>query len=134
MSRRSDVAQEDTEQEDEFGLNTVMLFGSLSSDAVLRELPSGEKIVNLEVTTSTLDGRISVPVTSKDTLLEDLCVGDEVFVTGVVKRRFFGQVPLCKAVPRCTPARSSPERKRHKFENWWVRPQTNLWTSHNSEF
>ncbi|MBJ7488576.1 MAG: hypothetical protein JHD14_09450 [Ilumatobacteraceae bacterium] len=97
MSRRSDVAQEDTEQEDEFGLNTVMLFGSLSSDAVLRELPSGEKIVNLEVTTSTLDGRISVPVTSKATLLEDLCVGDEVFVTGVVKRRFFRAGPALQS-------------------------------------
>ncbi|MSO60232.1 MAG: hypothetical protein EXQ63_07895 [Ilumatobacteraceae bacterium] len=97
MSRRSVIAEEEIEQDDEFGLNTVLLFGALSSDAVVRELPSGEKFVNLEVTTSTMDGRISVPVTSKDTTLEKLCAGDEVFVTGVVKRRFFRVGPALQS-------------------------------------
>ncbi len=88
MSNRLLSSEQDLE-EDEFGLNAVLLFGALSSDAVLRELPSGEKVVNLEVTTTTLDGRISVPVTSKDASLGKLMVGDEIFVVGVVKRRFF---------------------------------------------
>ncbi len=83
------ISSEQDIEENEFGLNTVLLFGALSSDVVLRQLPSGEKVVNLEVTTTTLDGRISVPVTSKDASLGKLMVGDEIFVVGVVKRQFF---------------------------------------------
>ncbi|HQV58603.1 MAG TPA: single-stranded DNA-binding protein [Ilumatobacteraceae bacterium] len=71
-------------------MNVVMLCGSLSSDPVIRQLPSGETLISLQVTTVTPDGRRSVPVSAADTeQLNALVAGDEIAVLGSVERRFF---------------------------------------------
>lgn len=71
-------------------MNVVLLCGSLSSDPIIRELPSGETLMSLQVTTTTIDGRRSVPVaTANSESLAALVAGDEVAVLGSVERRFF---------------------------------------------
>ena len=72
-------------------MNVVILKGTLSRPAEVRELPSGDTLVAYEVTTRR-DGETadSVPVTwpgVHDKAVFD--VGDEVVVTGRVRRRYF---------------------------------------------
>jgi single-strand DNA-binding protein len=68
--------------------NIVVLRGRLSSEPKLRQLPSGASLINLEVTTSVAGAGVSVPVVieSGDVAVQ---AGDEVVVTGHVRRRFF---------------------------------------------
>lgn len=86
--RKSRESGADDFEENARGLNLVVLQGQLSSDPVTRELPSGEKVLNLEVTTPTGLGRLSVPVVT-DPVKLDLHAGREVVVVGHVRRRFF---------------------------------------------
>ena len=68
--------------------NAVLLRGTVTSDPVRRELPSGDVVTQVDLTTR-VDGRaVSVPVAlhrSETTV----GAGDEVVVTGHVSRRFF---------------------------------------------
>lgn len=68
--------------------NVVVLHGRLTSDPVVRELPSGTVVTQLEVSTPHAGARVSVPVAVHDRAVR---VGrdDEVVVTGHVARRFF---------------------------------------------
>jgi single-strand DNA-binding protein len=71
-------------------MNVVVLHGSLSSTPVLRTLASGSVLASLEVTTVVDGVSSSVPVAWFDPPAElGLDTGDEVVVTGVVRRRFF---------------------------------------------
>jgi single-strand DNA-binding protein len=73
-------------------LNIVILRGHLSRAVERRELPSGDTVLGLEVTTRGADGTAyTVPVAWPDAPSEadDLPPGEEVVVTGVVRRRFF---------------------------------------------
>lgn len=71
-------------------MNLVVLCGTLSSDPIVRQLPSGESLTALQVTTVTSEGRRSVPVsTAANDELAALAAGDEVAVLGTVERRFF---------------------------------------------
>lgn len=68
--------------------NMVLLRGALASDPVVRDLPSGTTVTQLEVTTR-VDGRAaSVPVVVHDRTVT-VTAGDDVVVTGHVNRRFF---------------------------------------------
>ena len=70
--------------------NVVVLCGRLSSDPQWRELASGSVLWTLEVTTPSEHGAASVPVALFDPTVEPTCVaGDEVYVVGEVRRRFF---------------------------------------------
>ena len=42
--------------------NVAVVIGTLSSDPRVTDLPSGDTIVNYEVSTETPDGKLSVPV------------------------------------------------------------------------
>lgn len=86
--KKDDDAPEDSAADAQLGVNLVVLQGHLSSDPVSRELPSGEEVLNIEVTTPTGLGRLSVPVVS-DPIDLDLQAGSEVVVVGHVRRRFF---------------------------------------------
>jgi single-strand DNA-binding protein len=72
-------------------MNIVLLRGTLSSDPVIRILPSEQRICSLELTTRAPDGPVSsAPVAwadPPDTV--DLVKGDEIVVTGHIHRRFF---------------------------------------------
>jgi single-strand DNA-binding protein len=72
-------------------MNVVILKGTLSRPAEVRDLPSGDTLVAYEVTTRREGEKAdTVPVTwagAHDKALFD--VGEEVVVTGRVRRRYF---------------------------------------------
>lgn len=68
--------------------NVVLVRGTVSSEPVRRELPSGDVVTQVELTTR-VDGRVtSVPVAVHHAEVT-VGAGDEVVVTGHVSRRFF---------------------------------------------
>ncbi len=74
------------------GLNIVMLRGRLSRPAELRVLPSGDRLVALELSVPRSGGKTeSVPVVWHDppAAAQDLDVDQAVVVLGRVRRRFF---------------------------------------------
>jgi single-strand DNA-binding protein len=74
------------------GLNLVLLDGELSSQPVERELPSGDRLVNLEITIRSAPDRAeSVPVVWLDppAAVAQWARGRRVVVLGRVRRRFF---------------------------------------------
>lgn len=68
--------------------NVVLLCGTLSSEPVVRELPSGAVVTQVEVSTRVDGATLSVPVAVHDRPVT-VGAGDEVVVTGCVRRRFF---------------------------------------------
>ena len=73
-------------------MNLVVLIGTLSRPAETRSLPSGTRLVSLEVTTRSGDARAeTVPVAWFDAPASaaTLDAGTEVVVLGRVRRRFF---------------------------------------------
>lgn len=69
-------------------LNVAVVRGIVSSPPRSRELPSGDTITNVEVTTPLASGSVSVPTVVRDGRV-DVVAGDEVVVIGHVARRFF---------------------------------------------
>lgn len=73
-------------------INLVVLHGVLARPAALVELPSGDRLVSLEVTVRRADGPAEpVPVSVPDppAWASELDSGAEVVVLGRVRRRFF---------------------------------------------
>ena len=72
-------------------MNIAVIWGSLSRDPEMRALPSGDRVVNYEVTVRDLSPAESVPVVWVEPTKgwDALAAGDEVVVTGRVRRRFF---------------------------------------------
>ena len=74
------------------GLNVVVVRGRLTRPAELRVLPSGDRLVALEVSVTVPGARAeSVPVVCPDApaAAETLDVEEDVVVLGRVRRRFF---------------------------------------------
>jgi single-strand DNA-binding protein len=72
------------------GINVVVVRGVLSSDPVERTLPSGDRLMQLEVTARDGKGAASsVPVAWFTTAAIAWEAGEEVVVYGSVRRRFF---------------------------------------------
>jgi single-strand DNA-binding protein len=72
------------------GINLVVVRGVLSSDPVERTLPSGDRLIQLEVTARDSAGAASsVPVAWFTTAAVTWVAGEEVVVYGCVRRRFF---------------------------------------------
>lgn len=87
MRDRSDLREESSRPD----CNLVLLIGACSRPVVVRELPSGSEVAELQVTTR-VDGLArSVPVSVDDpaAAIRVLDAGDEVAVLGIVRRRFF---------------------------------------------
>ena len=98
-------------------MNLVVLFGVLSSDPTIRQLPSGESLISLQVTTSTSEGRRSVPVSmTHSAALATLIAGDEVAVIGTVERRFFRSGGLTRSATevKASSLVSAGDRRRVK--------------------
>ena len=68
--------------------NVVLLRGTVSSEPVVRALPSGDTVTQVEVTTQVAGRATSVPVAVHGRNVE-VGEGDDVVVTGYVSRRFF---------------------------------------------
>ena len=75
-------------------MNVVALAGRLSSPAVEKVLPSGDRLVQLEVTVEGPSGKDTVPVAWPDPPASavTLDVDQAVTVVGRVRRRFFKTV------------------------------------------
>jgi single-strand DNA-binding protein len=71
--------------------NVVVLVGELSGQPRRRQLPSGDELVEFDVTTRGESGTGSVPVAWFDAgaAADDLAAGTSVAVAGHVRRRFF---------------------------------------------
>ncbi len=89
----NETSADQTEPEqDDAGLNMVMLRGRLSRPAELRVLPSGDRLVALELSVPRSGAKTeSVPVVWHDApaVAEALDVNQAVVVLGRVRRRFF---------------------------------------------
>jgi hypothetical protein len=71
-------------------MNVVVICGRLSGVPVVRTLASGGLLLSLELTTATENGAASVPVAWFDPPEIPLWeAGEELMVSGTVKRRFF---------------------------------------------
>lgn len=92
-------------------MNIVILRGVLSSEPVQRELPSGSTLWSLEVTTSSPDGSLSVPVVWFDPRARPAVgAGDAVVVVGSVRRRFFRSGASTQSRTEVVAAEVVPER------------------------
>ncbi len=71
--------------------NLVVLRGTLTAEARLRELPSGSAVAQFDVTTRDDSGTQSVPVAWFDPppSVAELEAGADLVVVGSVRRRFF---------------------------------------------
>lgn len=73
-------------------LNVVVAVGRLTRPAELRVLPSGDRLVTMELTVARDEGRAeSLPISwfGAPARAADLDVDEEVLVVGRVRRRFF---------------------------------------------
>ena len=72
-------------------MNVVVLRGTLSSEPRARTLPSGSEVLNWELTTRTDEATRTVPVQWDDppSSVRRFGAGDEVVLSGTVRRRFF---------------------------------------------
>jgi single-stranded DNA-binding protein len=73
-------------------INLAVLWGECPAPPEVRQLPSGQRVANLSIRVRPDDGRAdSVPVTvwEPPVWLEDVDEGEEVFVVGRVRRRFY---------------------------------------------
>ncbi len=68
--------------------NVVLLRGTISSEPVLRVLPSGDSVTQIEVTTQVSGRAASVPVAVHGRAVT-VGEGDVVVITGHINRRFF---------------------------------------------
>lgn len=69
-------------------LNLSVLIGEVITQPSARELSSGDVVTSIDVATQSSRGRMTVPVLIEGNI-EDLEIGQRVFVSGVTRRRFF---------------------------------------------
>ena len=74
------------------GLNHAVLVGEVTSELVTRDLADETTVSTFDLTTSTPQGRMSVPV-SVEGVPSVVEVGAQVCVIGLVRRRFFRSGP-----------------------------------------
>jgi single-strand DNA-binding protein len=72
-------------------VNLAVLRGTCSSPAQSRVLPSGDTIVQLQLTTRSDSGAVSVPVAVRKPAawVESIDAGARLVIVGTVRRRFF---------------------------------------------
>ncbi len=104
-------------------LDVALIVGTLSSDPVRRELPSGTTMCTLEVTARSDEGQArSVPVVQFDPpkRLERLAKGDRVVVAGAVVRRFFraGGATVSRTEVTAGWVKRDTKASRRELERW----------------
>ena len=98
-------------------MNVVVVKGVLSRAPEVRELPSGEAVVNYEVTVRRAEGPAEgVPVVRYGELVAELDVGAEVVVTGRVRRRFFRSGGVTQSRTEVVAEQVIPTSKRHRVK------------------
>jgi single-strand DNA-binding protein len=102
-------------------LNVVVLRGTIASDVLSRQLPSGSCAVQFDVRTVTTEsagdgagGSANVPISWIDppaSGLAPLVVGESVVVIGSVRRRFFRAGGITQSRTEVVAVRVVPERR-----------------------
>jgi single-strand DNA-binding protein len=97
------------------GTNLTILVGTLSRDAELRTLPSGDHLVALELTVRPEGAPAeSVPVAwpSAPTAASAWVAGEELLVTGRVRRRYFRAGGSTQSRTEVVATRAVPTRRK----------------------
>ena len=100
-------------------MNVVALSGRLARPAELRELPSGDRLVSLQLTVECPGSRAdSVPVVwvPAPASAADHDVGDEVVVVGRVRRRFFRRGAITESRTEVVAERIVPRRQAKRVQ------------------
>ncbi len=98
-------------------MNIALITGTLSSDPVTHDLPSGDVLLRLEMTIPRKEGRAeTVPVVVFDPArsLTQLRDGDEVVAYGRIRRRFFRQVGQTRSATEVVAERVVLTRHRRR--------------------
>jgi single-strand DNA-binding protein len=111
-----------------FTSNHVVLRGRLTSDPLVRSLPSGSTVTQLELTTTCDGAPVSVPVvvesTVAPTLPDTVVAGAELVVVGHVRRRFFRAGGVTQSRTEVVAAELHPVGRRKAIERTIVRVQS----------
>jgi single-strand DNA-binding protein len=97
------------------GTNLAILVGVLSRDAELRTLPSGDQLVALELTVRPEgEAAESVPIAwpAAPAAAASWEAGEELFVTGRVRRRYFRAGGVTQSRTEVVASRVVPTRRR----------------------
>ena len=95
--------------------NIVVIRGTITSPPVIRDLPSGVTVTNLEVTSRSESLTASVPVVF-DGAMATVGQGDEVIVVGHVRRRFFRSGGSTQSRTEVVASAVVPGRQRKRVE------------------
>jgi len=95
--------------------NVVVLRGRVTSDPVVRELPSGSTVTQVELTTACDGAAVSVPVVVDERPVTCLA-GDELVVVGHVRRRFFRAGGITQSRTEVVAAALVPAGRRRAVE------------------
>ncbi len=106
-----------------FTSNFVVLRGRLSSDPVVRDLPSGASVTQIELTTKCEGAAVSVPVVVESGAIT-VGEGDDVVVVGHVRRRFFRAGGVTQSRTEVVAAELHPVRRRRAVERAIARVHT----------
>ncbi len=98
-----------------FTSNLVVLRGRLSSEPVVRSLPSGTTVTQIELTTHCDGASVSVPVVVESRVVTAVA-GAEIVVVGHVRRRFFRAGGATQSRTEVVAAELIPVRQRRAVE------------------
>ena len=113
-------------------LNVVVAVGRLTRPAELRVLPSGDRLVTMELTVARDEGRAeSVPVSwfAAPARAADLDVDEEVVVVGRVRRRFFRAGGVTQSRTEVVADAVVPARQRKRATAALERARDQLWAA-----
>lgn len=95
--------------------NLVVVRGKVTSAPVVRALPSGDVVTNLEVTSRSDTLTASVPVVV-DGEIQRVVSGDELLIIGHVRRRFFRSGGVTQSRTEVVASSVVPTRQRKRIE------------------
>jgi single-strand DNA-binding protein len=113
-------------------LNVVVAVGRLTRPAELRVLPSGDRLVTMELTVPRDEGRAeSVPVSwfAAPARAADLDVDEQVLVVGRVRRRFFRAGGVTQSRTEVVADAVVPARQKKRATAALERARDQLWAA-----
>ena len=114
------------------GLNVVVAVGRLTRPAELRVLPSGDRLVTMELTVPRDEGRAeSLPISwfAAPARAADLDVDEQVLVVGRVRRRFFRAGGLTQSRTEVVADTVVPTRQKKRVTAVLERARDHLWAA-----
>jgi len=113
-------------------LNVVVAVGRLTRPAELRVLPSGDRLVTMELTVPRDEGRAeSLPISwfAAPARAADLDVDEQVLVVGRVRRRFFRAGGVTQSRTEVVADTVVPTRQKKRVTAVLERARDHLWAA-----